>query len=140
MTERAAGTSLPLGRALHLASMLAIALLVNAVALATWVPEGDSVSWENHLLRHALLLTGVALLAALAIAPRLSWVAPALVAMPGLVMGYIRVEQAQIEGREAPFFHNSWHPMLLAVNLFVFGVAAVILRGERPAEPDDAAE
>jgi hypothetical protein len=148
-TERAAGTWLPLGRALHLASMLALALLVNTVALAAWVPEGDPIAWENYLLRHSLLLVGIALLAALAIDSRLSWVAPTLVALPGLVAGYVRIEQAQAEGREIAFFHDSWHPMLrpdgdpfamaMAAGLFLAGVAIVIRRGERPAEPDDAA-
>lgn len=148
-TERAAGTWLPLGRALHLASMLALALLVNAVALATWVPAGDETPWDAYLLRHTLLLTGIALLAALAIDSRLSWIAPALAAMPGLVIGYVRVERAESEGREVTFFHDAWHPMLrpdgdlvamlFAIGLFAIGVVAVVRRGERPAEPDDTA-
>ena len=148
-TERSAGTWLPLGRALHLVSMLAMALLVNAVALATWVPDGDATPWGAYLLRHKLLLVGVVLLATLAIDSRLSWIAPALAAMPGLVIGYIRVAQAQSEGREVAFFHDAWHPMLrqdgdlvamlVAVGLFATGVVAVIRRGERPAEPDDTA-
>jgi hypothetical protein len=117
-------------------------------ALATWVPDGDATPWDAYLLRHTLLLTGIALLAARAIDSRLSWVAPALVAMPGLVAGYVRVEQAQAEGREVAFFHDTWHPMLrpegdvlamlLALGVFSVGVVAVIRRGERPAEPDDA--
>jgi hypothetical protein len=148
-TERSAGTWLPLGRALHLASMLALALLVNRVAVASWLPEGDAISWGAFLLRHTLLLTGIALLVSLAIDTRLGWIVPALVAMPGLVMGSIRVEQEQIEGREAAFFHESWHPMLrpdgdwfaaiFALGVFAVGTLTVIRRGERPAEPDDAA-
>lgn len=148
-TERAAGTWLPLGRALHLASMLALAQVINAVALATWVPEGDATPWDAYLLRHTALLVGIALLAAMVIDSRLSWVAPALVAMPGLVIGYIRVERAQAEEQELAFFHDAWHPMLrpdgdlvallLTLGMFVAGSVAVIRRGERPAEPDDAA-
>ncbi|CAN5719886.1 hypothetical protein BH23CHL3_BH23CHL3_07380 [soil metagenome] len=59
-------------------------------------------------------------------------------------------EQAASQGREAQFFHDSaTHLMLrphdsllaagVAAGLFVVGVAVVVRRGERLAEPDDTA-
>lgn len=148
-TERAAGTWLPLGRLAHVVSMLAIALLVNWVAVMTWVPEGVPGRWELYLLRHTAALVGVAVLAAHLVDSRLSWIGPALVAMPGLVVGYVRMEQAEAEQRSVAFFHDSWHPMLqpddsmlaviVAVGLFATGLAVTIRRGERLVEPDDAA-
>ncbi len=148
--ERAAGTWLPLGRFLHLLTMLVFALLVNRIAVETWVPAGDIGQWSLYLLRHTVALIGVALLMPKMLDSRLSWIGPALVAMPGLVVGYIRVEQAEIEGRNVSFFYDSsTHLMLrphdsllaagVAVGLFVMGGAITIRRGERLAGPDDTA-
>ena len=149
-TERAAGTWLPLDRYLHLLSMMALALMVNWVAITTWVPGDDPIAWDHYLLRHTVLLIGIGLITTTLLDSRLSWIGPTLVAMPGLVMGYIRVEQAFAEGRDVTFFHDSaWHPMLLpndsivsmtlTVGTFVAGLVLVVWRGERLAEPDDTA-
>ncbi|MDQ3613425.1 MAG: hypothetical protein M3412_03765 [Chloroflexota bacterium] len=148
--ERAAGRWLPLGRCLHLVTMLALALLVNRVAVETWVPDGDAGRWGLYLLRHTVALIGITLLSVTILDSRLSWIGPALVAMPGLVVGYIRVEQAASQGREVAFFHDpATHLMLrphdspmaagVAIALFIAGVVVVIRRGERLAEPDDTA-
>jgi len=147
--ERAAGTLLPLGRSLHLLSMLVIALLINRVAAATWVPDDVPGVWETYLLRHTAALVGVSLLLAHLADARLSWIGPALVAMPGLVTGYIRMEVAEAEGRQIAFFHDSWHPMLhpvdsvlaasVAVVLCVGGITVLMRRGERLVEPEESA-
>ena len=148
-TERAAGTLLPLGRILHLLSMIALALAITWAAVATWVPEGFPGRWELYLLRHTAALVGVALLGARLIDTRLSWIGPALVAIPGLVTGYIRMEVAEAEGRQVAFFHDSWHPMLhpdgsalaatVAAVLFVMGTVVMVSAGERLAEPEETA-
>lgn len=149
-TERAAGTWLPMGRTLHIATLLALAMVVNRVATETWAPTGDAGHWEFYLLRHTVALMGINLMTLAILDSRLSWIGPALVAMPGLVMGYIRVEQAAGEGRTVPFFHDSAvHLMLrphdsnvaagVAIGLFAAGLALVIGRGERLVEPDDTA-
>lgn len=148
--ERAAGTWLPLGRSLHLLTLLALALLVNGIAIQTWVPESDTGNWDVYLLRHTVALIGICLIASVVLDSRLSWIGPALVAMPGLVIGYVRVDQARGQGRDVSFFHDSaWHLMLrphdsllatvVAVGLFVSGVMVVIRRGERLAEPEESA-
>lgn len=148
--ERAAGSWLPLGRYLHLMTLIALALLINRVAVETWAPDGDTGQWTAYLLRHTFALTGVALLTAAILDSRLSWIGPALIAMPGLVVGYVRVEQAMSEGREVQFFYDSsTHLMLrphdsllaagVAIGLFVAGVVTVVWHGERLAEPDDTA-
>ncbi len=148
-TERAAGTWLPLARSLHLASLLVAVLLVNQVAETMWVPSGDSQPWAAYLLRHTTLLIGIALLAARVIDSRLSWVAPAVVALSGVAMGLSRVERAVAEGQSVTFFHDSWHPMLrpadstvsqvVAIGVFLVGVGLVVWSGERLVDPEDAA-
>lgn len=148
-TERAAGTWLPLGRLAHVVSMLSIALVINWVAVMTWAPDGVPGRWELYLLRHTAALVGVALLAARLVDSRLSWIGPALVSMPGLVTGYVRMEVAEAEGRQVEFFHDSWHLMLrphdsllagiVAAALFVAGMAVVIWIGERLTEPEETA-
>jgi hypothetical protein len=147
--ERAAGTWVPLGRFLHLVTMISLAMLVNWVAVETWVPDGDTGQWSMYLFRHTFAMTGIALVISALLNSRLSWIGPAVVAMPGLVVGYVRVEQAA-DWREASFFYDSAAHLMLrphdsllaagvAVGLFVVGVAVVVRRGERLAEPDDTA-
>lgn len=149
-TERAAGTWLPFGRYLHLMTMIALALLTNQVAVETWVPAAETGHWDVYLLRHTLALIGITLVASALLDSRLSWIGPALVAMPGLVAGYIRVEQSQGDQQTASFFYDGARHLMLrpedsvlaavvAVGLFIAGMVTVVWRGERLAEPDDTA-
>lgn len=146
-TERSAGTWLPPGRIFHLLVLLIMTFVVNQIALELWTPLGDPTRWDIYVLRHLLALTGIALLSAKTFDTRVSWVVPAIVAMSGLVMGYV---PAASEGRDVSFFnHSATHLMLrpddsmlaaaVAVGLFFVGVVAVVWRGEHLTEPEDAA-
>lgn len=149
-TERSAGTWLPLGRITHLLLMLIMTLAVNQVALELWVPVSDPTRWDIYLLRHTLALTGLAVLASTIVDTRLSWIASAMVAMSGLVMGYVRVESSESRGSEVAFFHEgATHLMLrlddsivafgIALALFIAGLVSVVRRGERLTGPEDTA-
>lgn len=126
--ERTSARSMPLLRGGFVVGLVALAVCGAAIALQGWpVAEVEGIA-----VRNILGMTGLALIAARAVDPRLSWIAPLAWTCVAIITGWIARPESGIAGwvwsaLEAEAL-SSW---LIAGGLAVAGVAIVALLGPR---------
>jgi hypothetical protein len=132
--ERAAASSMPRLRLLHLGVVLATVGVLTWVYLAAWTSRAPDVDLEWAAFRNLLGMTGAALLLGRVVDARLSWLAPLATAVVGVFTammaspGDVWSPAWWIWSGQPSDFGVSW---VIAAALFVAGVALYLRDGAR---------